>query len=87
MKPHSVPTVVVRDSEQDASLTSGDLTVRVSRGGDWRVEFWGGVRTLTHSGWRAVGYLDTPAGRFIHEQLGLGVGENVYGLGERFTPL
>jgi alpha-D-xyloside xylohydrolase len=49
------------------------------------VEFWGGVRTLTHSGWQAVGYLDTPAGRFIHEQLGLEVGENVYGLGERFT--
>ncbi|MEZ4639924.1 MAG: hypothetical protein R2856_34015 [Caldilineaceae bacterium] len=28
----------------------------------------------------------TPDGRFAHEQLSLGVGETVYGLGERFTP-
>jgi alpha-D-xyloside xylohydrolase len=33
-----------------------------------------------------MGFVDTPEGRFIHEQLALGVGECVYGLGERFTP-
>ena len=30
--------------------------------------------------------MDTPEGRLCHEQLTLGVGECVYGLGERFTP-
>jgi alpha-D-xyloside xylohydrolase len=30
--------------------------------------------------------METPAGRFMVEQLNLGVGECVYGLGERFTP-
>ncbi|GAA3652663.1 alpha-xylosidase [Microbacterium marinilacus] len=29
----------------------------------------------------------TPAAAYVHEQLGLGVGELVYGLGERFGPL
>ena len=32
-----------------------------------------------------MGIVDTPEGRFIHEQLNLGVGECVYGLGERFS--
>ncbi len=86
LKQHPAPTVAVHESQSIASLVSGDLSVRVSKAGDWRVEFWDGERCLTHSGWRALGFLDTPQGRFIHEQLGLGVGENVYGLGERFTP-
>ena len=34
-----------------------------------------------------MGLVDTPEGRYIHEQLALGVGECVYGLGERFTAL
>jgi alpha-D-xyloside xylohydrolase len=29
--------------------------------------------------------VDTPDGRFIHEQLNIGVGECIYGLGERFS--
>jgi hypothetical protein len=37
--------------------------------------------SLTSSGWRAPGFVDTPDGRFIHEQLGLRAGECVYGLG------
>jgi alpha-D-xyloside xylohydrolase len=40
---------------------------------------------LTPSDWRAPGFVDAPDGRFIHEQPGRGVGECVYGLGERFT--
>ena len=33
-----------------------------------------------------MGYVDTPEGRFVHEQLNLGIGECVDGLGVRFTP-
>lgn len=69
-----------------AELTSGELTVRVQRGDAWGVTFRAGGQTLTGSGWRALGFVDTPEGRYIHEQLNLGVGEYVYGLGERFTP-
>jgi alpha-D-xyloside xylohydrolase len=80
------PPVHMEDGETAATLTSGGLTVRVAKGADWRVDFLAGDRVLTSSGWRALGIVDTPAGRFIHEQLNLGVGECVYGLGERFTP-
>ena len=73
------------DNEKFALLTSGKVSVRIRKGDDWLVEFIGNEQVLTSSGWRAIGFVDTPEGRFIHEQLSLGVGEYVYGLGERFT--
>lgn len=78
------PQITLSDSA--AELTSGELTVRVTRGDSWGVAFQAGGQILTGSGWRALGFVDTPHGRFIHEQLNLGVGEYVYGLGEHFTP-
>lgn len=79
--------VCIKNEADFASLTSGNLTARVAKGDDWLVEYLDGDRQLTQSGWRGMGYVDVAGnGRFIHEQLGLSVGENVYGLGERFTP-
>ncbi len=60
--------------------------MQVQRGDMWNVMFRAGEQVLTHSGWHSLGFVDTPNGRFIHEQLNLSVGEYVYGLGERFTP-
>jgi alpha-D-xyloside xylohydrolase len=79
------PHVLLSNDEEAATLTSGDLSVRVSKASDWLVEYRGGDKVLTSSGWRALGFVDTPGGRYVHEQLSLGVGECVYGLGERFT--
>lgn len=79
------PRVEIRDDVEAASLTSGQLTVRAEKKGDWRIDFMDGDRVITTSGWRAMGVVDTPDGRYAHEQLALGVGECVYGLGERFT--
>ncbi len=76
----------IENEESFAAMTSGDLSVRVHKGENWLVEYFDGSRLLTQSGWRGMGYVDTENGRYIHEQLGLGVGECVYGLGERFTP-
>jgi alpha-D-xyloside xylohydrolase len=73
-------------TESAAELTSGGLTVRIQRDENWNVTYCAGEHILTESGWRALGFVDTPSGRYIHEQLNLGVGEYVYGLGERFTP-
>jgi alpha-D-xyloside xylohydrolase len=78
------PKVTINDAM--AELASGELKVQVQRGESWGVTFRAGEQILTGSGWRALGFVDTPDGRFIHEQLNLGVGEYVYGLGERFTP-
>ncbi len=79
------PQPVVADEELFATLRSGRLGVRIHKGDSWRVEYQAEGRTLTSSSWRSLGFVDTPEGRFIHEQLHLGVGECVYGLGERFT--
>ena len=69
-------------------LTSGELTVRVARTGGWRVEFRA-RRPRAHQQ-RAQGasahHGDARGAHYVHEQLDLGVGETVYGLGERFGP-
>jgi alpha-D-xyloside xylohydrolase len=88
---HSGPTpqVSISNDESCAMLTSGDLSVRINKTEDWLVEYVGGDKVITSSGWRGMGFVDTPepGGRYIHEQLNLSVGECVYGLGERFTAL
>jgi alpha-D-xyloside xylohydrolase len=84
--PQPAPQVTVSDGPEAATLTSGRLTVRVNKGDDWRVDFRDGDRPVTGSGWRGTAMMDTPQGRFMTAELGLGVGECVYGLGERFTP-
>ena len=67
------------------SLTAGELTARVGKK-RWAITFEAGGRVLTTSGWRGMSYMQTAdRGNHVVEQLSLGVGENVYGLGERFT--
>ena len=68
-----------------ATLTSGQLSVHVQKGDNWSVEYRAGKRTITSSKWHGMGFVDTPAGRFMHEQLNIGVGECIYGMGEHFT--
>ena len=81
------PDVVVEDGETRATLTSGGLSVDVLKGDGWGLVFREGERVLTRSGWRSLAYVQWAGkGNFVHEQLGLSVGETVYGLGERFTP-
>lgn len=81
--------VAVTNEPAYAALTSGRLTARVCKGSEWKIEFLDlqqeSARVITSSGWRGIGYMETPDGSFVHDQLSLGVGECVYGLGERFT--
>ncbi|WP_144762775.1 alpha-xylosidase [Curtobacterium sp. 9128] len=70
------------------TLTTGSVTATVAPGAPWDVSFSVGGRRLTGSGHRSVGYVQgSDDSVFVHEQLDLGVGELVYGLGERFGPL
>jgi alpha-D-xyloside xylohydrolase len=75
-------------NENAATLSSGNLTVRVALQGDWSLEFLrqNGER-ITGIGNRQMGYVleQASAQGHIFSRLDLGVGENVYGLGERFT--
>ncbi len=79
--------VSVSVDEAAAMLTSGRLAVRVPRDDRWRVEFLADNRVVTSSGHKGMGIVEMDDGsHFMHEHLMLGVGELVYGLGERFTP-
>jgi alpha-D-xyloside xylohydrolase len=72
--------------DKAAEIRSGSLTARVARGAQWRLEFLHEGRVLTTNGPGALGFVDTAAGEHhMVGRLSLGVGETVYGLGERFT--
>jgi alpha-D-xyloside xylohydrolase len=81
------PAVRIEQTEKDATLHSGPVSVTVRKGEGWRLTFREGDKVLTRSDWRSLGYVQWAGkGNFVHEQLTLQVGETVYGLGERFTP-
>ena len=76
---------VIQISEQSATFTSGDLTLVISRT-DWKMEFVADQQSITGSPSRGMGLMQVEGeGPFSMAQLNLGVGECVYGLGERFT--
>ena len=78
----------VRDTEEAVTLSSGGLSVVAKKGSGWDLSFAGDGVPLTRSTDKSVGYVVTEDGSsYVHEQLVLGVGTRVYGLGERFGPL
>ncbi|GAA1190995.1 alpha-xylosidase [Streptomyces hebeiensis] len=82
------PAKVVRQGST-AELTSGGLTLRTGTeaGAPWRLDFVADGQVLTSVGARGAGFVTDAEGRhFMLGQLTLGVGEQVFGLGERFTP-
>ena len=86
---HHADKLTPRIQTQAGSVTlaSGDAAVRVSTGEEWAVDFLFRGARLTGSTWGSAGYvIDSTGTRYMREQLSLGVGELVYGLGERFTP-
>ncbi len=86
LNPSLQSNVEIEDSEQEASLRSGDLTVRINKQNRWSVDFFNSKGRLTSSGPRNMGYVKAKNNEtYMKEQLGLSVGESVYGLGERFT--
>ncbi|WLI78169.1 alpha-xylosidase [Kosakonia sp. H02] len=81
--------VEIRNTNEFAELQSGALTVRVGKGENWALDFFRNGERITGSQLKNNGYVqDSNSGRnSIFERLDLGVGETVYGLGERFTAL
>ncbi|WP_156723760.1 alpha-xylosidase [Streptomyces apocyni] len=69
-------------------LSSGPLTLRLDTEGPWGLEFLDADgRRLTAIERKGTAFASTPDGaHHMIGQLALGVGEQIYGLGERFTP-
>ena len=85
LMPQAATTVALNENAESATLTSGALTARVKKK-NWEIGFEACGRVLTTSPWRGMAYVQTAdRGNYVVEQLSLGVGEYVYGLGERFT--
>ncbi len=76
---------LVRDTQDQITIESGSLAALVSKNPFSLAFFENGVR-LTGLGLRHMGYAATPAGAYMRVKLDVGVGEKIYGLGERFTP-
>ncbi|GAA3905718.1 alpha-xylosidase [Streptomyces gulbargensis] len=78
----------VRAEGPVTELVSGPLRLRLDRSRPWSLEFTDGDgRPLTTSGRKGTAFVTTPDGaHHMAVQLALGVGEQIYGLGERFTP-
>ncbi|ELY4858363.1 alpha-xylosidase [Cronobacter sakazakii] len=81
--------VELRDTDRYAELQSGALSVRVTKGENWALDFLRGGERITGSQVKNNGYVQdsNTGGSYMFERLDLGVGETVYGLGERFTAL
>ncbi|MDR0283394.1 MAG: alpha-xylosidase [Propionibacteriaceae bacterium] len=93
---------VAEVTDEVARLTAGSLTVEVALTGEWRVSFVQDGTPVVTSPAKGCAFLQVvpggvPAGAtvtggpaasgaFVREQLSLGVGERIYGLGERFGP-
>jgi alpha-D-xyloside xylohydrolase len=76
-----------RISEDGHVLTSGALSVRVHDGEGWQIDFAAAGTVLTTSGAKAMGFMSLDGRHYVRDRLDLGVGDLVYGLGERFGPL
>ena len=75
----------VREEGDEIRLSSGTLSAVIKRGAFSLDYNENGVR-LTGLGARHMGYAKTPSGAYMRAKLDVGVGEKLYGLGERFTP-
>ncbi len=87
----------VEDTEETVTITSGSLSLVITKN-PWSMTYLHGGKALTSSGRRDLALMKTDykgdfyeiegdlENTYIREQLAIGVGELLYGTGERFTP-
>ena len=74
------------DNEEQLTLTSGDLSISISKGEQLTVEFAYKGKVIAQSLSRSKVYItDDKKVAHVSEQLTIDVGEKIYGFGERFT--
>ncbi len=83
------PEVSITETDSALTYRSGALRAVISKAPNgWSITYYEGQRRLSATGWRNEAWMynrETGKGYMV-EQLELGIGESVYGLGERFTP-
>lgn len=82
----SNPEVSIEDGEDAWVFTSSRLSLRIAKGESIDFQYLYDGKEIARSGWRAKALVTDPDGQMhVSEQMNLGVGEKIYGLGERFT--
>lgn len=77
----------IEEAQDHVAFTSGKLSVKASLNNPFQLQFFGGEQLLTESKFGAQGEITHTSGKhYMREQLSLGIDEQIYGLGERFTP-
>lgn len=78
--------VEISETEEHYIFTNGKMSLEVAKGEQFHLIFKYEGRILTESKPRGQAYIIDNFGKpHISEQLTIGVGESIYGLGERFT--
>ena len=75
--------VDVTESESEITIRSGDSSLVILKS-NYQFDLIRDGRVITRSCDGALAYINGDNGCYMREQLSLGVGEHVYGLGERF---
>ena len=79
--------VSVEDHELLSTITSGNACAQISKQKPLEIEFLGNGKKLTATGSKRLGYMKCRNGmNYMMNQLDIGVGEYLYGLGEQFRP-
>jgi len=80
------PNVRIHETEEEIIFVSGKTAAKINKKGSWRIEYSYNGRRLTVSDYKAMAHVTGPdKSTYMKEELSLGVGEYIYGLGERFT--
>ena len=72
-------------NDEDIAMQTKGISLKIKRRNALEFSFYSGDTYLTGFGARNFGAFDTPEGRYSAVWMHLGVGENVYGMGERFS--
>jgi len=84
------PHVTITEDEETITYQSGKTRAVIYKTPSrWKIEFYYGDKLLTDTSYRNMAYMkDNQAKKnYIVEQLAIDIGEQIYGLGERFTPV
>ena len=93
--PENKHELQVEEDEQTITVFSGTLrlvidkmkwSMRYERGGELITKSETGDLAYIKTEWKSAYYTYDSEGAYMRQQLGLSVGELIYGLGERFTP-
>ncbi|GAF20230.1 LOW QUALITY PROTEIN: alpha-xylosidase [Bacillus sp. JCM 19046] len=80
-------SVLVEKTAESIKLISGKLGVQLPTSGSWHANYTYEQQALTKTKARGMAHItENKKDTYMREELGLSVGEHVYGLGERFTP-